>query len=219
MRGPDVATGVSRSIFMSCHGDACHVMFESDPESRADITIWRQLYTYNKCHTITSAHGNFAVTDVDILYSVSVSMDHNELLSFIDANYTLHCEAMEGRNKQVTSDGDKQSTIKQYMSTPVSEKPSDKKRKAESPLAKLYGSIDHSVLADNTEPFTKLIEALENKLVWNFQCNINLTLWNLFSMKIQHSDNDVLLTKDASQGWKKQLMINMRKHYRSMPGP
>ena len=67
------------------------------------------------------------MTDVDILYSVSVSMDHNELLSFIDANYTLHCEAMEGRNKQVTSDGDKQSTIKQYMSTPVSEKPSDKK--------------------------------------------------------------------------------------------
>ena len=38
---------------MSCHGDACHVMFQSDPESRTDITIWRQLYTYNRCHTCT----------------------------------------------------------------------------------------------------------------------------------------------------------------------
>ena len=38
---------------MSCHGDACHVMFESNLESRTDITIWRQLYIYNKCHTFS----------------------------------------------------------------------------------------------------------------------------------------------------------------------
>ena len=54
-RGPDVATGIPRSIFMSCHDDACHVMFESDLESRTDITIWRQLYIYNKCHITPSS--------------------------------------------------------------------------------------------------------------------------------------------------------------------
>ena len=54
-RGPDVATGIPRSIFMSCHDDACHVMFESDLESRTDINIWRQLYIYNKFHITPSS--------------------------------------------------------------------------------------------------------------------------------------------------------------------
>ena len=47
-----------------------------------------------------------------------------------------------------------------FLQTPAS----DKKRKAESPLAPLYKTIDHSVLADNTNTFTKLIEALEQKV-------------------------------------------------------
>ena len=49
-RGPEVATSVSRSIFMSCHDNARSVTFESGPEGRTDITIWRELYIYNKCH-------------------------------------------------------------------------------------------------------------------------------------------------------------------------
>ena len=32
---------------------SCRVMFESDLESRTDITIWRQLCIYNKCHTFS----------------------------------------------------------------------------------------------------------------------------------------------------------------------
>ena len=51
-REPDVATVIPRSIFMSCHDYACLVMFESDLESRTDITyLARTVYIYNKCHT------------------------------------------------------------------------------------------------------------------------------------------------------------------------
>ena len=47
-RGPDVATGISRSIFMSCHDNARGVMFDSDLESRADLIKWKgTAYTPN----------------------------------------------------------------------------------------------------------------------------------------------------------------------------
>ena len=47
-REPDVATGISRSIFMSCHDSACRVMFESDLESRTDPIKWKgTAYTPN----------------------------------------------------------------------------------------------------------------------------------------------------------------------------
>ena len=47
-RGPDVATGISRSIFMSCHDNARGVMFDSDLESRADLIKWKgTAYTTN----------------------------------------------------------------------------------------------------------------------------------------------------------------------------
>ena len=47
-REPDVATVISRSIFMSCHDGACHVMFEIDLESRTDIIKWKgTAYTPN----------------------------------------------------------------------------------------------------------------------------------------------------------------------------
>ena len=56
-RGPDVATGISRSIFMSCHDNARGVMFDSDLESRADLIKWNgTAYTPNVTYIQQMSH-------------------------------------------------------------------------------------------------------------------------------------------------------------------
>ena len=53
-RGPEVATSISRSIFMSCHDNARHVTFESDLESRTDIiNLKGTAYTPNVTYTVS----------------------------------------------------------------------------------------------------------------------------------------------------------------------
>ena len=121
------------------------------------------------------------------------STEHNDLLLFIDNKYSALCENIEVATNQQKSENN-QLTMDKFLHTPTS----DKKRKAESPLAPLYNTIDHSVLVDNTNTFTKLIEALEQKVD---QLEISLQF---------HSETTESLTKENAT--LRQRCRNLKKH-------
>ena len=56
-RGPDVASSVSRLIFMRCHDNVQSVTPQSSPECRTDTTIRAgTIYTPNVTHVVRDQH-------------------------------------------------------------------------------------------------------------------------------------------------------------------